>query len=340
MANTGTLAVGDLTLGSTVSLDNTAVVNQTGNVVIGDGSGKTAVIDNAAGATWNLDNGSSLTDGAVTTSTFENFGTFTASPGASATATLDTTFVNEKAATLKIATGVLVSSGSLVNSAIISGTDFQAINSSSTTLNAGSNLNLLKEFDLLDNATLTLGTNLNFSGTFDDGADFGAATVNLAAHTFTLKGAASFTGFEGTPVITGGGTLSLTGKTQLTALTIGSTSLLSNAGTIDAAGNLQVGDGSGQAAEFLNAAKSIYDLVNDSNVGVGSSLMSDFVNNGLFEKTSGTGTSVVSSPFVNNGTITVTSGTIEFTAGRLSGSGVINGTETTDQQGDIFITHS
>jgi hypothetical protein len=253
---------------------------------------------------------------------------------------LDTTFVNEKAATLKIATGVLVSSGSLVNSAIISGTDFQAINSSSTTLNAGSNLNLLKEFDLLDNATLTLGTNLNFSGTFDDGANFGAATVNLAAHTFTLKGAASFTGFEGTPVITGGGTLSLTGKTQLTALTIGSTSLLSNAGTIDAAGNLQVGDGSGQAAEFLNAAKSIYDLVNDSNVGVGSSLMSDFVNNGLFEKTSGTGTSVVSSPFVNNGTITVTSGTIEFTAGRLSGSGVINGTETTDQQGDIFITHS
>jgi hypothetical protein len=298
------------------------------------------VIDNAVGAVWNLDNTSSITNGAASTSTFENYGKFAISPGAGGVTTLNTSFVNEKSATVTITTGTLDSSGIFTNNAIISGTDFQAINSSATTLNAGTNLNNLKEFDLLDNATLTLGTNLNYSGVFDDGASFGSATINLAAHTLALKGATSISGFEGTPIITGGGTLSLTGTTQLTALTIGSTSLLSNAGTIDAAGNLQVGDSSGKAAEFLNVAKSVYDLVNDSNVTVGSSLMSDFVNNGLFEKTSGTGTSVVSSPFVNNGTITVTSGTIEFVHGTLSGGGVINGTETTDQSGDIFITHS
>jgi hypothetical protein len=340
LVNSGTLALGELTLGSTVTLDNTAVINQTGNVAIGDGSGKTAVIDNAVGAVWNLDNTSSITNGAASTSTFENYGKFAISPGAGGVTTLNTSFVNEKSATVTITTGTLDSSGIFTNNAIISGTDFQAINSSATTLNAGTNLNNLKEFDLLDNATLTLGTNLNYSGVFDDGASFGSATINLAAHTLALKGATSISGFEGTPIITGGGTLSLTGTTQLTALTIGSTSLLSNAGTIDAAGNLQVGDSSGKAAEFLNVAKSVYDLVNDSNVTVGSSLMSDFVNNGLFEKTSGTGTSVVSSPFVNNGTITVTSGTIEFVHGTLSGGGVINGTETTDQSGDIFITHS
>jgi hypothetical protein len=338
LANTGTLAVGELTLGSTVTLANAAVIDQAGNVIIGDGSGKTAVIDNAAGATWNLDNGSSITDGAASTSTFENYGIFSASPGSGSTATLDTTFVNEKGGTVKIGTGNLDSSGTFINTGTISGPDFQAINSGSTALNAGTNLNNLKEFDLLDGATLTLGTNLTYSGIFDVGANFGSPTIDLAAHTLTLKGSTIFTAFEGGSIINGGGTLSLTGTTQLAGLTVGSTSLLSNAGTINAAGNLQVGDSSGKAAEFLNAAKSIYDLVNTSGISVGSSLLSDFVNNGLFEKTS-SGTSVVSAPFVNNGTITVSgTGTLEFTAGSLSGSGVINGTETTDNSGNIFIT--
>jgi hypothetical protein len=339
LVNSGTLAVGELTLGSTVTLDNTALVNQAGNVAIGDGSGKVAIIDNAAGATWNLDNGSGITDGAASTSTFENYGIFSASPGSGSTATVNTTFVNEKGGTVKIGTGLLDSSGTFINDGTISGPDFQAINSSSTTLNAGTNLNSLKEFDLLDGATLTLGTNLTYSGTFDVGANFGSPTIDLAAHTLTLKGSAIFTAFEGGSIINGGGTLSLAGTTQLAGLTVGSTSLLSNAGTIDAAGNLQVGDGSGKAAEFLNAAKSVYDLVNNSGISVGSSLLSDFVNNGLFEKTAGSGTSVVSAPFVNNGTITVSgTGTLEFTAGSLSGNGVINGTETTDNYGDIFIT--
>jgi hypothetical protein len=340
LSNTGTLGVGQLTLGSTVTLYNKAVINQAGNVVIGDGSGKTAIIDNAAGATWNLDNGSPISDGAASTSTFENFGTFAASPGTSTVATLSTTFVNEKGATVSIGNGVLNTAGTFINDSIIEGPDFQAINTSSTTLNAGTNLNALKEFDLLGGATLTLGTNLNYGGTFDVGANFGTPTINLAAHTLSLKGATVFTAFEGGSLITGGGTLSLTGTTQLAGLTVGSTSVLSNSGTIQASGNLQVGNGGSQAAEFLNAAKSIYDLVNDSNISVGSSLMSDFVNNGLFEKTAGSGTSVISAPFVNNGTITVSSGgTIEFTAGSLTGSGVINGHETTDQYGNIFITH-
>ncbi|HZZ87835.1 MAG TPA: hypothetical protein VFE13_05815, partial [Caulobacteraceae bacterium] len=70
----------------------------------------------------------------------------------------------------------------------------------------------------------------------------------------------------------------------------------------------------------------------------GNGATSTLTNNGLFEKTGGTGTSVVAAKFVNNGTITVTSGTLEFLAGTFTNNGTINGNLTTDGSGNIFIT--
>jgi hypothetical protein len=337
LANTGTLGVGQLTLGSTVTLLNKSVVNQAGAVTIGDGSGKTALIDNAAGATWKLINTNGIGEGASSLSGFENFGTLSVTPGTNAVTTIDTDFTNEKGGIIDIATGALDNSGTLINAGTLEGTDLQLTGSSVTNVNGGTSLAGLKELDMANVATLNVGLNFNYNGIVKDTGSFGETTINLAAHTVQLRGAVTLSGAQ----VIGGGTLELEGKTQLSNFTLGSTSALSNSSTITATGNFSVGDSSGAAATFTNLAKSVYDIANDSNVSLGSSMASRFINDGLFELTATTGTSVVSAPFVNNGTITVSNGgTLEFTAGSLSGSGVINGHETTDNYGNIFITHA
>jgi hypothetical protein len=337
-ANTGTLAVGQLTLGSGVTLANTGTVNQTGTVTIGDGSGKTATIDNAAHAVWNLTNGSGIGNGVSSLSGFENFGLLVASPGAGVVTTMNTDLTNETGGTINIASGALASAGTFANSGSITGTDLQLINSGETTF-AGGTVLKTAQLDLLNSATVTLGANLTYAGTLNDSASFGTTTINLANHTLSLTGAASFIGFEGNAVVTGTGTLFTRGATQISGLILGGDSTLSNSQTITETGNLQIGDGSGKAATLSNAVNGVYDLVNDSGIGIGSSMASSFVNAGLFEKTAGTGISVVGSDFVNNGTITVSSGTVEFLAGTLINNGTINGIVSTDQSGNIFVMH-
>jgi hypothetical protein len=313
-------------------------VNQAGTFTLGDGAGNTAIVDNAAHGTWKFINTSGIIAGASSLSVFENFGTLDAVPGAGNTVTVASQLIGETGGTLTVGSGALDLTGAFTNHGVINGGTLQLVNNAVATLTTGTLL-ANTEFDVLNNATLTLGVNLNYKGVFLDSGSFGQATINLAGHALGLVGPTTFTAFEGGARIIGGGTLTTSGTTQLGGLTVGGTSLYSNTGTINAIGNLTVGDGSGMAAHFANAAKGIYDLVTDSGIGVGASMASAFTNNGLFEKTFGTGTSVVSDSFINNGTITVTSGTIEFTAGTLINNGTINGVVTTDTNGNVFITH-
>ncbi len=339
LANTGTLSVGELTLGGTATLDNTGVVNQVGTFTLGDAAGDTAIVDNGAQATWNLVNANGIDGGASSLATFENFGLLAALPGQGSTVTVESSLVNERGGTITIGSGTLDLTGNYTNAGAVTGGTLQLIDSAAETLTAGTVLTNT-EFDVLDNATLTLGLNETYKGSFTDGANFGGATVDLAGHLLTLTGSAAFTGFEGQAHVTGGGTLTTSGTTQISTLIVGSTSVFDNTGTIQATGGLTVGDGSGAAASFVNAAKGVYDIVSDNaGINLGASMASAFTNNGLFEKTAGTGTNVVSGNFVNDGTITVTSGTIEFTAGTLINNGTINGVVTTDSSGNVFITH-
>ena len=337
VVNSGTLSVGQLTLGGTATLDNTGTVNQAGGFTLGDSAGNTAIVDNAAKAVWKLINNSGISAGASSLSTFENFGTLTAVPGSGAIVTVAGGLINETGGTVTIGSGTLDVSGSFTNKGLVSGGTLQ-VTGGVTTLTTGTSMTNT-ETDLLNGATLNLGVNLNYRGIFNDSASFGQTTINLAGHAFGLSGPTTFSGFEGAARIIGGGTLTTTGTVSLGSLIVGGTSVYSNAGTINAIGNVTVGDGSGMAASVVNAAKGVYDFVNDSGIGVGASMASVFTNNGLFEKTAGTGTSVVSDHFVNSGTITVTSGTIEFTAGTLVNNGSINGVITTDNSGNVFITH-
>ncbi|MEJ0046596.1 MAG: hypothetical protein WDN04_11105 [Rhodospirillales bacterium] len=334
----GTLTLAGMVLGGTNLLANSGTVNQTSTVTIGDSSGAVASVSNAKGATWNITNATNIANGAASTSHFDNAGLVTVTAGLGS-ATIATTFNNAAGATINIASGSLVNSGILSNAGTISGKDLALANSSQTTLAAGSKVQV-SSLDLTGAASLSLATNQTFGGTFNDLSN-GTDTVNLGANTLTLTGSATFIGAFGNDVITGTGMLLSKGPSSLSAVIVGGTATFQNAGTLLATGGLQIGDGSANAATFLNAANGIYNVVADGGgISHGASLMSDFINNGLFEKTSGTGTTVISSQFVNNGTITVTSGTLEILAGALSGSGVINGVVSHDQSGNTLITHS
>ena len=176
--------------------------------------------------------------------------------------------------------------------------------------------------ELLNTASLTIGASMTYAGHFLD-SDNGDNQLNLGAFTLTLTGITDFEPSNGVDVVAGSGTLKLMHAATLggTTLDVGGTANLDINNKVIATGALQIGDASPNAAHVVIAAGATYDLVADSGVGRGASAASTLTNNGLFEKTAGTGVSIVSTDFVNNGTITVTSGTLEFLAGTLSGSG-------------------
>jgi hypothetical protein len=331
---TGAATFSQAVIGQTAKVSNTGTIYQAGNVTIGDGSGAVASIVNAAKGTYQLANAYDLVDGSSTASHFDNAGLFSVTAG-TGTGEIATTFNNESGGTISIVSGTLANESILLNAGAINGTDLQLGGFSQTTLNSGTSLGV-GEIDLYSSASLSLGANQSYGGFFNDDSN-GNTTVDLAAHNLTLSGPADFIGNFGSALVTGSGTLFSKGASALSRLQIDSTATFSNYGSVTVTGGLQVGDGSGGAATFSNTAKGIYDLVNDS--GLATTTTSDFANAGLFEKTQGGGTSIISGHFTNTGTIEVSStGTLEFTAGTLNNTGTIIGTETTDQNGDIFIT--
>jgi hypothetical protein len=335
LVNAGTSAMESVVVDGGATLKNTGTVNQTGALTVGDATA--SLIDNAAGAVWNAGNGSaSVNIGASGLSEFTNYGTFNGTATSGNAVTLDTNFINEKGATISDQIGVITNSGSLVNDGTISGGTLM-LSGGSATFNAGTSLKV-SEISINAGAVVNLDTNVAYSGDFVH-PDSSSDTINLNKHSLTLSGPASFVSTVYSQTINGGGTLTTKGATQLATVQLSDGAAWVNDGTIDASGALKIGDTSSLASTFTNATKHSFDLTSDSNISIGSSMASAFINNGLFEMTANSGTGTISAPFVNNGTITVSSGgTLEFIAGSLSGSGVINGTVTEDHAGDIFIT--
>ncbi len=333
--NLATLTLGDAVIGGALKVYNSGVVNQTAIVTIGDGSGQVASIINGAGKTYNLSGAVTLNNGAASASSFKNSGAFNVAAGLGV-ATIATSFYNLTGATINVTSGALQDNGALVNTGAITGA--RLIINSQANFNAGSKLTV-GEIDLYGTAGLTLGASLAYAGEFVDATN-GSTTLDLGANTFTLSGEDTFQSSFGDAIVTGTGTLALTGQVLVGGgpLILGGKATLNDTGTVTATGAIQVGDAGPKAATAVIGAGGVWDLTADSaGVGRGASAASQFINNGLFEKTAGTGVSVVSARFVNNGTITVTSGVIEFLAGDLTGAGVINGVISHDADGDTFV---
>ena len=77
----------------------------------------------------------------------------------------------------------------------------------------------------------------------------------------------------------------------------------------------------GDAAALINTSSGTYAISGNYGVGIGTSASSSITNQGLFEKTSGTGVSTISPAIANTGTIMVSAGTLDL-EGAVSGTGV------------------
>jgi len=329
----GRLSLSNVVFGGTMTFQDNNSVLQTGAVTLGNGNGLSPQVNIASGKFWNITTNSNIGLNAGSGAIL-NQGTLEKTGGGGGS---DISAVTTNSATIAINSGTLEFDNALINSGTVSGTGALEIGGGTTTFNSGSVLSIAT-IELYNAATLALGASLTYANTFNDSSG-GNDYIALGANTLTLTGSQNnLYGSFGVTDIEGSGTLANQGKTSVSNLQIDNTATFNNTGTVDQVGGVTIGGGAGQVAEILNGGNGVWDLVNNYNINTGASHSSAFVNNGLFEQTAGTGTSVVYSLFQNNGVLTVSSGTVEFVAGAYSGAGTINGTVSYDNSGDMFVT--
>jgi hypothetical protein len=174
-------------------------------------------------------------------------------------------------------------------------------------------------------STLTLATSIGYAGILEAGN----ATVVFSDQTLTLNNAVDDLRKAS---LVGSGTLVNAGTLALDELTVGGGNVLENEGTATlAGGNLILGDNVESTAALLNDAGAVFDITGDGGiVGGAAHGYPDVVidNAGIFEKTGGTGTSMVDARFASTGTVLANSGTLAFEnsntyAGTIAGAGAV-----------------
>jgi hypothetical protein len=320
IAGAGTLITEGTTALDGLAVQNGGRVTNSGTdtvtsayLTLGVSGANTATFLNANGAVFALEGDVGVTAGAGAT-IFTNAGLFEKVAGNSVS-DVDTGFTN---------TGtVLVDSGTL---------DFTGAASLGGTLTGAG----AAEFDgaatLSAGAVLTVGT-LAVAGTLGVGAGlaYGGAlvleggTLALGANDFALTGNAGDALAGG--LVTGVGTLLLSGTTVLDGLRIDNGASLSNAGTATLTdADLTLGATAANTASLINAAGGVLSLEGDAGIALGSGV-AGFTNAGTLQKTGGAGQSSIEVGFKNvaGGTVLVSSGTLAFLgsatiAGALAGS--------------------
>jgi hypothetical protein len=224
-------------------------------------------------------------------------------------------FSDASGATLTIASGATLSlSGTATLSAKVVGAGSLAITGGTTSIMPSASVSVANLSVTGATTTLVVGEAFGFGHTF---SATGGATLNLSGGNFGLSGANSFSD----ATVTGVHTLFDNAVSSVSGLTIGGTATFQNCKTLtQSGGTVTVGDSTGATAILFNAATGIYDITDNSGVARGTSTASLFANNGLFEKTGGTGTSVIAPRFYNGHAVSVSSGTLDF-AGAVTGTG-------------------
>jgi hypothetical protein len=301
---------------------------ETGSRLTGDAVGSTAsgstnalVLEGSGRANNNFDNFNTLTvqGGADwTLGGTSSFGAATISSGSS----LDDAGALTLAGTSALAgSKIIISSddtltmnGATALSGKVLGAGTLAIAGGSATLNNGASLSAAGWTVSGSGTSVTLDENLSYAAAFSEGA---GVTFVLSGGHLLSSGADTFAG--GT--VDGSNVLDTKGTTTLSGLTIGGTVEWENEGTvIQSGGSATIGDAGGDTAFLDNTSRGIYDITDDSGIGLGSSTASNIQNSGLLEKTAGTGTSAIAPAVTNTGTIEVTAGTIDL-QGAVTGKG-------------------
>ncbi len=329
LALAGTATFAGVTLGGTAALTNAGTVDQTGNTFqIGDASGLIATAANSG--TWNISAPVTIGTGTNTSSSFTNTGLFeiTSTGGAS---TINAVFSNASTGTISVASNdlLLFHNTATLSGSIAGAGSVDVYDGASLTIASGATLTVAN-FGFDNYGTINLAESTTYAGSFFDQTFNSTTALNLGGNTLTLTGPAYFTDGNGANVaVNGPGTLALSGTTQILELQLGGTAALTNKGTVNQTGLLQIGDSSGQIASVTNTGT--WDLSAQVAIGTGANSASTFTNTGLFEMTSNTGASTVGGIFSSTGTVdAVNAGSvIDFTnggsfGGALTGAGAIN----------------
>jgi hypothetical protein len=301
---------------------------ETGSRLTGDAIGSTAsgatnalVLERSGIANNNFDNFDALTvqtGGNWTLGGTSSFGGATISSGASlddtGALTLSGTSALEGSKIIVSSDDTLTMNGATALNGNVLGAGTLAIVGGSATVNNGASLSVAGWTVPGSGTTVTLDENLSYAGSFSEGA---GVTFVLSGGHLLLNGADTFAG--GT--VDGSNVLDTKGTTTLSGLTIGGTVEWENEGTVtQSGGSATIGDAGGDTSFLDNMSRGIYDITDDSGIGLGSSTASNIQNAGLLEKTSGTGTSAIAPAVTNTGTIEVTAGTLDL-QGAVTGKG-------------------
>jgi hypothetical protein len=190
-------------------------------------------------------------------------------------------------------------------------------NSAATVTNAGAISGTMASVEFFGTGanTLTLQTGSTLTG------DAKGSTAGEATNALVLQGKGTannnFDNFNTLDVQANAG-WTLGGDSTFGATTVSSGKLVV-AGDVSG-GTTTLGDPAGDLAQLMIASTGIWDIRDDSGIGLGTSPSSFISNSGLFEKTGGSGTSDIAPQLLNKGSVLVSSGTLDL-EGAVSGKG-------------------
>jgi hypothetical protein len=343
LSGTTTLTDAGMILANGMTMLNSGTLSDSSILQIGTSAGSAAVTNTATGV-WDLVGSSSAggsselgVNGGNLLSTFTNAGLFENAGGISQIPEVFTDFINS--GKISIAAGYETDFyGTLDNTGTISGAGTLGLGEGTTTFGSGTVLGI-GQLKLFNSATITLSSNLTYTGLFNDLGD-NTSTLDLGSEKLSLGGQADFGSDSGSAYVSGGGTLALEGATSIgdpgnapasIGLEIGGTAELVNTGTVTQTGGVQIGEtAAGLIASITNGVSGKWIFTTTAGISDGSNASSSFVNSGLLEN-SGTGNTVTISAVLN------TSGTLEdlkagsgiditnggTIGGKLSGAGTI-----------------
>ncbi len=220
-------------------------------------------------------------------------------------------------ATLSIAVGdALTLDGASNFSGAVVGNGELNLTGGVTTFNKGAAVSVATLALSATGANLTIAEALSYAGAFQAGA---GSSVTVSGGNLTLTGPAAFTN----AAVNGGAyTLFARGATSLTdGLAIGGTLAFETVGSLtQSGGTVTDGDAAGDIAEIRIASTGTWDITDASGIALGTSTASTIVNDGLFEKTAGTGESTIAPAFDNAHNLIVSAGTLDLT-GAVTGTG-------------------
>jgi hypothetical protein len=316
------LDAGTLTLGTpngTQYLDNGLTLSVTGSVIqsgqvdqgTSDAGAKIAIGKTghyAINGNWTIYDPSSV-------GTITNAGIF-AKTGGGKTAQINTSFSNS--GTIQAGIGTLLLNG-LVNTlnGSVTGAGTLAVAGGQTVL--GTKLSLTEAGFDQQGGILVLNKGLAYAGQW--GMTGGVLNLNSAASRLTLSGQSNFDG--GT--ITGyGGTMTLSGTTQMGNMLIGGPNTLTISGKLDQTNTITFGPSSNPTADILKGAS--WSIEGDSSIQGAFGLID---NQGSFIDPNGSGTAQVDSEFESTGTVTVNNATLQFSGptllgGTITGNGLLD----------------